>query len=98
MNIWHPIYHEIINSLKAHPQGGLMILAQGISIPSVVSLLLTYFLERNGNLLFLVNFSSTDLQFIDLLLSLYCAEMKINAINFATSISSIGKLPLEKRK
>lgn len=42
-----------------------MILASGISIASVVSLFLTYFLERRGNLLFLVNFSYSELQLID---------------------------------
>lgn len=97
MNIWHPIYHEIINSLKKHPQGGLMVLASGISIPSIVSLFLTYFLERSGNLLFLVNFNAQELLLMDQLLALYASEMKLNS-NHATSISSIGKLTLDKRK
>ena len=56
-NLECSIYNEIVNSLRKHPYGGLMILAQGLKPSNVTALLLSNFLEKRGNLIFLLNYS-----------------------------------------
>jgi hypothetical protein len=73
-----------------------MILAPGISIPKNIALLLTYFLERRANLIFLVNFTPSELQLIDFMLTLFLAGRANPSL--ASSIARHSKSTLEKRK
>jgi hypothetical protein len=59
-----PIFETIVDSLRNYPAGCLMILSEGISIPDIVSLFLSYH-QDPSNLIFLLNFSPSELDLAD---------------------------------
>lgn len=42
-----------------------MVLSSGISIANIISLFLSYFLEKNKSVIILLNFSNHELEYID---------------------------------
>lgn len=74
---WSGIYHDIVDSLRLKPRGGLMVLSSGICTANLTSLLLSYFMERSKAVVILLNFSAAEVDFIDYHLKVYAQDNKL---------------------
>ncbi|KAM3146653.1 hypothetical protein pb186bvf_001183 [Paramecium bursaria] len=92
------IYVKIVDSLRKHRDGGLMVLSSGINVACVVSQLLIHFLEKQFNSVILLNFSIAQLELIDTFLNDYLIKNDlINNGKIQQEVERLGKAISEKR-
>ncbi|CAD8177973.1 unnamed protein product [Paramecium pentaurelia] len=96
--IWSQITHNVVDSIKSFPNGGLMILTSGLSIANLTSLFLTYFLEKSKSVIILLNYSNQEIDFIDTQLNYFVTQNQLNNNKeYALSVVVLTKLPSDKR-
>lgn len=75
-----------------------MVLSSGIIAANVVSLLISYFLERSKSVIILLNFSPEEIEFMDHNITMFALQNKLNDNkSLCLDILKLTKITADKR-